>query len=120
MQKLQYDYDILEEQEFSNYSDTPLTTSNTTLTSVKNLQSDLNIIVTDSARDRALSKAMISIDSIRRTAVCNQNGQVCISSIPFGSYHLDIISVGYIAQRIVINIQSLEVQEVHVQMISNS
>lgn len=119
MQKLHHVSDILEEQEPSGLSDTLLTIVNNNLTDTETLYSDLNIIVTDSGNGRAVSRAMISIDSISRTAVCNQAGSVCINSISFGTYLVDIISVGFVAQRIVANIHDSEMHEIHVQMISN-
>lgn len=119
MQKLHHDSDILVEQELSGISDSLLTVVNNNLTEANTYHSDLNIIVIDSENGRAVSRAMISIDSITRTAVCNQEGSVCINSISFGTYLVDIISVGYAAQRIVANIHHPEMHEIHVQMISN-
>lgn len=112
MQNFHLDHDVLEQQEFSNYIDYNQVT-------LKKLQSDLNINVTDSEKGRAVCKAMISIDSMNITGVCNHEGQVCINSVPFGTYLLDIISAGFIAQRIVVNIHNFEVHKVHVKMISN-
>ena len=112
MQNLHLDSDVLEELESSNIH-------HLTLRVAERLQSDLKIIVTDSEKGRAVSKAMISIDSIRITGVCNQEGLACIPSVPFGTYHLDIISAGFIAQRIVAKIYTSEAQELHVRMISN-
>lgn len=120
MQKLHHDSDVLEEQEFSSYSNTSLIALNNILLAVKKHQSDINIFVTDSENGKVVSKALISIDAIGRTAVCNQEGRVCISEIPFGTFHIDIISIGFVAQRIATNIQHSDGHEVHVMMISNS
>lgn len=112
MQNLHHDSDVLEEQESSNYQ-------HNSLRFVEKFQSDLTISVTDSESNRAVSQAMISIDSLRITGVCDQDGRAYVESLPFGTYHLDIISAGFIAQRVTAKVYTSEVQEIHVRMISN-
>lgn len=57
----------------------------------------LNLIVTDSDTKRPIARAMISIDSIGRTAICDNNGIVRITRMLPGFYQVDIIVPGYIA-----------------------
>jgi hypothetical protein len=84
------------------------------------LMRNLNLSVTHSENERPVGNALISIESIGKTAVCNCEGQVCLTELKPGSYFLDVISPGFIAQRISILIPIVETAQIRVKMISNS
>jgi hypothetical protein len=79
----------------------------------------LNLSVIHSENDRPISNALISIDSIGKTAICNSDGELCINELMPGTYDIDIISPGFIAQRISVLILPYEAVEIEVKMISN-
>ncbi|WP_395627656.1 hypothetical protein [Daejeonella sp.] len=81
---------------------------------------NLNLSVIHSENERPVSNALISIESIGKTAVCNCEGQVCISELKPGSYFIDIISPGFIAQRVSILVPIVDTFQIRVKMISNS
>ena len=81
---------------------------------------DLNLMVTDSDNGWPVCRAMISIDAIGMTSVCSNSGNVRMTGILPGSYLLDIITPGYIAQSIEVIILANDLQELHVKMVSNS
>jgi hypothetical protein len=84
------------------------------------LMRNLNLSVIHSENDRPISNALISIESIGKTAVCNCEGQVCLTELKPGSYFVDIISPGFIAQRVSILVPIVETAQIRVKMISNS
>lgn len=81
---------------------------------------DFNLIVTDSDNGRPVCRAMISIDAIGLTAICNNSGKVRMIGILPGSYRLDIIALGCIARSIDVIILADDLQELLVKMVSNS
>jgi len=80
---------------------------------------NLNISVVNSESQRPVSNALISIDSIGKTAVCGPCGKVSISDLNPGKYLLDIISPGFIAQTISLSIHVNGSYDLVVKMISN-
>ena len=68
---------------------------------------------------RPVSHALISIDDIRKTAICGPCGKVSLNNLNSGKYLLDIISPGFIAQTISLNIHASGSYELEVKMISN-
>jgi hypothetical protein len=80
---------------------------------------NLNLSVIDSASGRPVSHALISIDSIGKTAVCGACGKVSLHDLNSGKYLLDIISPGFIAQTISLSIHTTGTYELEVKMISN-
>jgi len=80
----------------------------------------LNLSVIHFENEQPISNALISIDSIGKTAVCNSDGELCINELRPGSYDIDIISPGFIAQRISVLIPLDEPVEIQVKMTSNS
>jgi len=79
----------------------------------------LNLTVVDSASGRPVSHALISIDSIGKTAVCGHCGKVSLNDLNSGKYFVDIISPGFIAQTISLNIHDTGFYDFEVKMISN-
>lgn len=80
---------------------------------------NLNLFVVNSESGRPVSHALISIDSIGKTAVCGPCGKVSLNDLNSGKYLLDIISPGFIAQTISLNIHANGSYELEVKMISN-
>lgn len=80
---------------------------------------NLNLYVVHSESGHPVSNALISIDSIGKTAVCGPCGKVCISDLGPGKYLLDVISPGFIAQAISITIHVNGSYDLEVKMISN-
>ena len=80
----------------------------------------LNLMVTDSDTGRPLARAMISIDSIGRTAICDNKGNVRLTGIRSGSYVLDVIVPGYIAACIITGVPANDLLELCVKMVRNS
>lgn len=119
IQELLQDPDILIALEKQIYSDPVRFQSNNTSDSEKIIYKDLKIKVVESGSSRPVSRAMISIDSIGRTAVCDHDGGVCLSDLASGRYLMDIVSSGFIATTIVICIEGPEIHEIYVEMISN-
>lgn len=56
---------------------------------------DLELLVQDDETGKPITKAMIGIDSVNRTAVCNEQGRISIAQLPVGKYLIDIIMPGY-------------------------
>ena len=79
----------------------------------------LNLSVVDSSTGRPVSHALISMDSIGKTAVCGPCGKVTLNDLNSGIYLLDIISPGFIAQTISLSIHDTGSHELEVKMISN-
>jgi len=80
---------------------------------------NLNLSVVNSASGRPVSHALISIDDIGKTAICGPCGKVSLNDLNSGKYLLDIISPGFIAQTISLNIHASGSYELEVKMISN-
>ena len=55
---------------------------------------NLNLSVVNSASGRPVSHALISIDDIRKTAICGPCGKVSLNDLNSGKYLLDIIWYG--------------------------
>ena len=81
---------------------------------------NLNLSVIHSENERPVGNALISIESIGKTAVCNREGEVCLTELKPGKYHIDVISPGFIAQRVSILIPIAEPAQIRVKMVSNS
>jgi len=80
---------------------------------------NLNLSVVHSESGRPVGNALISIDSIGKTAICGPCGKVRINDLKPGKYFMDIISPGFIAQTISISIHVNGSYELLVKMISN-
>jgi len=80
---------------------------------------NLNLSVVHSESGRPVSNALISIDSIAKTAMCGPCGKVSINDLKPGKYLLDIISAGFIAQTISLSIHVNGSFDLQVKMISN-
>jgi hypothetical protein len=80
----------------------------------------LNLSVIHSENEQPISNALISIDSIGKTAVCNSYGELCINELSPGTYDIDIISPGFIAQRVSVLIPLDDSVEIEVKMTSNN
>jgi len=87
--------------------------------SEKQIFGNLNLSVVHSETGRPVSNALISIDTIDKTAVCGPCGKVSINHLSHGKYLLDIISPGFIAQSIAIFIHVNGSYDLQVKMISN-
>lgn len=119
IQELIQDPDILSAVEKQSYSDPVPFQSNNTSDSDELIHKDLKIRVVESGSSRPVSRAMISIDSIGRTAVCDHEGGVCLKGLASGKYLLDIISSGFIASTIIVCLEGPEIHEIYIEMISN-
>jgi len=80
---------------------------------------NLNLSVVHSESGHPVSNALISIDSVGKTAVCGPCGKVSLNGLPPGKFLLDIISPGFIAQSISISIHVNGSYDLEVKMISN-
>jgi hypothetical protein len=80
---------------------------------------DLELFVRDSETGRSISKAMIGIDAIARTAVGDDRGNVFIDNILEGTYTVDIIVPGYIACSKQIYLSSNQLNRMLIMMIRN-
>jgi hypothetical protein len=80
----------------------------------------LNLSVIHSENKRPIGNALISIECIGKTAVCNTDGELCLTDLKPGKYDIDVICPGFIAQRISILIPVEEPNPIRVKMISNS
>ncbi len=118
MHNIHHDSDTMIEQELPKHSDSIQLSFTKLKVAAKGFQSDLNLYVTSDS-GKPLSRALISIDLVGITAICDQSGKVCIKALPAGRYHLDIISQGFIAKRILVSIVEPGLQEISAQMISN-
>lgn len=83
------------------------------------LKADIHLQIISTERACPVPRAMISIDNIGMTAVCNHLGTACLKALPAGTYSIDIISAGYIAQTVVVNISDSADRNIKVKMISN-
>lgn len=79
----------------------------------------LNLSVVNHETEKPIANALISIESIGKTAVCNADGNVCIEEITPGKYDVDVISPGFVAQRVSVLISNEEPAEYKVLMVSN-
>ena len=80
---------------------------------------DLELLVTDSETGKPISKAMISIDAIGRTAVCDSNGKVFLQQIISGGVLIDVIVYGYIANSTMIHLSAQQSKTLNVKMVRN-
>lgn len=79
----------------------------------------LNISVIHKDTQRPVSNALISIESIGKTAICNSEGQICLSDLKPGEYLVDIISPGYVAKTVTVSVSIEKSAEYKVKMESN-
>ncbi len=117
MQKFHHDSDTLTEPDI-NQSDSVKVLFTKLNRQEKRFQSDINLSVTSDC-GKPLSKALISIDIVGITAVSDQSGRVCIKALQAGRYYLDIISPGFIAQRILVSVAESGSQEICAKLTSN-
>ncbi len=82
--------------------------------------SSLNLSVIHSENECPISNALISIECIGKTAVCNAHGELCLTDLKPGKYDIDVICPGFIAQRVSILIPLEAPNPIRVKMISNS
>lgn len=81
---------------------------------------DVEIFVCDAESGRPIPRAMISLDTISLTDVCDKEGKVLLKDLLTGSYPIDIIVPGYIAFSTVLNLDNYNSNRLNVKMISNS
>jgi hypothetical protein len=84
------------------------------------LMRNLNLSVIQSENERPVGNALISIESIGKTAVCSCKGEVCLTELKPGNYLIDVIAPGFIAKRISILIPVGDTAQLRVKMTSNS
>lgn len=84
------------------------------------IMKNLNLSVIHSENKQPISNALISIESIGKTAICNSEGEVCLTELKPGKYDVDVISPGFIAQTVSVLIPIDEPAKFQVKMISNS
>lgn len=119
MKDLNRDSDTLVLQEELVYSRTIVDNVQSFAGSEKQIIGNLNLSVVHSESGRPVSNALISIDSVGKTAVCGPCGKVSLNGLPPGKFLLDIISPGFIAQSISISIHVNGSYDLEVKMISN-
>lgn len=83
------------------------------------VKADVNLQIISAERACPIAHAMIAIDSIGMTSVSDHLGKTCLKALPEGTYSIDIISPGYIAQTILVNISDHIDHNLKVVMISN-
>lgn len=83
------------------------------------VKADVNLQIVSAERACPVAHAMISIDSMGINAVCNHSGMTTLKALPAGSYSIDIISAGYIAQTVLVNISDSVNRNLRVMMVSN-
>lgn len=81
---------------------------------------DLELVVTDFVTGKPVSNAMISIDSINRTAVCDNQGVTVLQEVIADEYIIDVILWGYIAHTTRVRLSAREANTIHIKMIRNS
>ncbi len=81
---------------------------------------ELELLVTDSETGRPISKAMISMDKIGRTALCDGQGKVLIQDVLSGDLMLDVIIYGYAAHSTMVHLSAQESNMLNVKMVRNS
>lgn len=81
---------------------------------------DIELLVIDCENGKPISKAMVSIDMLGRTAVCDDHGKVLIKTVLSGSFIVDIIVPGYIAGSKIINFSALISNRITVKMLRSS
>jgi hypothetical protein len=81
---------------------------------------EIELFVCDSENGKPINRAMISIDSIGFTAVCDDFGKASIKKILTGSYCVDIIFPGFIASSNNIHLSGKTPFRLHVKMVRNS
>ena len=118
MQKIHHDSDTLTEEKLPKFKDSVQVSFKNFNVAAKSFQSDLNLYVTSDS-GKPLNKALISIDLAGITAVSDQSGRVCIKALQAGKYHLDIISPGFIAKRILVSVAESGSLEICAQLMSN-
>ncbi|MES3017328.1 MAG: hypothetical protein V4721_06095 [Bacteroidota bacterium] len=82
--------------------------------------SDLDLSITDSETGKPISKAMISIDTQGRTAICDAVGKIRLQKVLSGNFVLDVIVPGYIAASIMIYLSAKQQGSLKIRMVSNS
>lgn len=80
---------------------------------------DIDMVVTDSVTGKPVPQAMISIDSISRTAICDNQGKALIQGVLSGIVILDVIVWGYIASSTKVHLSDRDRNLLHIEMISN-
>ncbi|MEJ7692106.1 hypothetical protein [Daejeonella sp.] len=80
---------------------------------------DLELSVIDSETGKPISKAMISIDALGRTAVCDAAGKVMLTKVFSGNFVLDVIVPGYIANSTTIQLSARQHAKLTINMVSN-
>ncbi len=81
---------------------------------------DIELVVTDSLTGKPVPQAMISIDSISRTAKCDNQGKAIIQGVLSGIVILDVIVWGYIANTTKVFLSDRDRNLLHIDMIRNS
>ncbi|SKB73221.1 peptidase associated/transthyretin-like domain-containing protein [Daejeonella lutea] len=80
----------------------------------------LELTVIDSESGKPISKAMISIDTQGRTAICDDQGNAVLQDVLSGRFVLDVIVPGYIANSVLIRVSAQEQEKIIIRMIRNS
>jgi hypothetical protein len=80
---------------------------------------DIEVHVTDMESGKALPGAMISIDNIGRTAVCDEQGRVVVKDVSSGLLMVDVIVRGYIANSNMVYSSSGQFNTLHIKMVRN-
>lgn len=80
---------------------------------------DLELRISDSETGRPISHALVSMDSIDRTAVCDDQGKVLIHKILSGTHPLDVIVPGYIAHSKQVHLSGKNLHRLAIKMVRN-
>ncbi|WP_411274108.1 hypothetical protein [Daejeonella sp.] len=110
----------IEQEEYLDYS---IISENAFILTERNEEvssyTDLDLVVTDSVTGKPIPKAMISIDLISRTAICDNQGKALIPGVLSGIVSLDVVVWGYIASSTTVFLSHRDRNLLHIKMISH-
>jgi len=116
MQNKNYSSEILDDRKPLSHSASILEKARTLSGSVKG---ELYLQVVCDERKIPVRNALISIDNIGITAVCDQDGKVFINNLLPGRYSVDVICAGYVARSVWVNIEESALSKLQIKMTSN-
>ncbi len=80
---------------------------------------NLELSITDSETGKPISQAMVSMDALGRTGVCEADGKIVLQEIPLGSFVLDVIVPGYIASSTMLHFSAQKANSAVIKMVRN-
>lgn len=80
---------------------------------------DVELSVIDSETGKPIPKAMISIDALERTAICDEEGKTMVQKVMSGRFIVDVIFPGYIASSTVSHFSTRQTNKLIIKMVRN-